>query len=267
MNIYKNLNEMIGYIEAHLEDSISYTTLSHMLGVNEYTMHNLFRIIANISLSEYIRKRRLSNAGFDLYHTQAKVIDVALKYQYDNATSFSRAFEKFHGIKPSYVKNHPEKLKLYARITFKEDIVHHQNMEYSILKKEEMILYGKGISTTTQTISQDAPKHFQFMLQTYSSLYGHIPYGMTVYQDRFEDEHFEYWTLYDKPIPGFKQWIIPSSKWLSFSIPSQDSDEIQNVIHQFYVDFVASSPYTIRELPELEYYHDDITEFLVPIED
>ena len=106
MNIYKNLNEITKYIDDNLEEEISYEKLSKILGVNVYTMQRLFSMITDISLAEYIRKRRLSNAGYDLYKGNLKVIDVAVKYKYDNATSFSRAFERFHGIKPSLVNKH-----------------------------------------------------------------------------------------------------------------------------------------------------------------
>ena len=109
MNIYKSLNEIVEYIEKHLEEKIEYKALANILGVNEYTMQTIFNLLSNVTLSEYIRKRRLSNAGIDIYKTEAKIIDIAIKYQYENVTSFSRAFEKFHGIKPSEVRKNIRK--------------------------------------------------------------------------------------------------------------------------------------------------------------
>lgn len=79
MNIYKSLNEITKYIEDNLEEDIHYEILAKFLGVNTYTLQRLFTMIANISLSEYIRKRRLSNAGFDLYNEKLKIIDIAIK--------------------------------------------------------------------------------------------------------------------------------------------------------------------------------------------
>lgn len=67
MNIYKCLNEITKYIDDNLEDKIDYEILAKIMGVNSYTMQRIFSLIADISLSEYIRKRRLSSAGFDLY--------------------------------------------------------------------------------------------------------------------------------------------------------------------------------------------------------
>jgi len=90
--------------------------------MNEYTAQTAFYVLCNISISDYIRKRRLTNAGCDLYNTSQTVLSAAIKYQYNNATSFSRAFEKFHGIKPSEVKQNPQGLKVYSRIEFDENI-------------------------------------------------------------------------------------------------------------------------------------------------
>ena len=88
MNIYKSLNEVTQYIDQNLSEEINYDVLAKMLAVNTYTMQRLFTMIAGVSLSEYIRKRRLSSAGYDIYTNNMKVIDIAVKYQYNNATSF-----------------------------------------------------------------------------------------------------------------------------------------------------------------------------------
>ena len=89
-------------------------------GMNEYTFQRLFSLITGCSFADYVRSRRLSNAGQELYLGEEKIVDIAVKYQYNNATSFSRAFEKFHGIKPSEVRKNPEKLKLYTKLHFNE---------------------------------------------------------------------------------------------------------------------------------------------------
>lgn len=266
MNIYKSLNKMIEYIEKNLENEIKYDKLSQILGVNEYTMKSIFNIICNISISEYIRKRRLSNAGFDLCTSNEKIIDIAIKYQYDNATSFSRAFEKFHGIKPSDIKKNSENLKIFPKIIFNENIQGNENIEYSIIEMEELVLYGKGIKTNSKSISIDAPKFWEFMEEKYIEKYDSIRYGMVVYEDRFESDEYEYWILYDKKIEEFEKYIIPKSKWIKFKVPSQNAEDIQEMSHRFYCEVLPVLKYNLREIPELEYYHDNITEFLVPIE-
>ncbi len=264
MNIYKCLNELTSYIEENLESKIDYNVLARFLGVNTYTMQRIFSLIAGLSLAEYIRKRRLSNAGFDLYKTHDKVMDIAIKYQYDNATSFSRAFESFHGIKPSQV-NKLSTLKIFPRIIFDENIAITNELEYEIIELNELNLYGIGVTTNNNDIKIDAPKLFKSIEAKYYSKYGNINYGLIAYNNNMREECVSYYVAYDKPIKGFEQINIPASKWLKFSINSQDAKDIQEMSENFYLEFLPSCKYNLREIPELEYYHDGITDFLVPI--
>ena len=81
MDFYNNLNRMILYIENNLDEEIDYQKLSKMVGVNISTLQRLFPLISGITLTEYIRKRRLTLAGKDLAQSEMKVIDVAIKYR------------------------------------------------------------------------------------------------------------------------------------------------------------------------------------------
>lgn len=264
LNIYKCLNEITRYIDDNLENKIDYEVLAKMMGVNSYTMQRIFSLISGISLSEYIRKRRLSNAGFDLYETDAKVMDIAIKYQYDNATSFSRAFENFHNVKPSQV-NKLSKLKNFPRIIFNEEIKITSELEYIIIEKEELVLYGTGIKTNNENISIEAPRFFKEIELKNKDKCGEIKFGMVTYDDELREHCNGYYVLYNKKIEEFEKIIIPKSKWLMFRINSQNPKDIQEMSHKFYLEFLPSCKYNLKGTPELEYYHDDVTDFLVPI--
>lgn len=264
MNIYKVLNEITEYIDNHLEEKIEYQKLAKMMGVNEYTMKRIFSLLTNITLSEYIRKRRLSTAGADLYQKKSRVIDIAIKYNYENSTSFSRSFEKFHGIKPSKI-NKKSKLRNFPRIIFDENIKLPEDMEYKIIKQNQIILYGTGVKVDNKSIGSIAPRFFKESRKKYESIYGDIEYAMITYEKTDREQCNGYYILYNKEIKGFKKFIIPSSKWLVFRISSYEEKEIQKVSHQFYYEFLPSCKYNLREIPELEYYHDGVTDFLVPI--
>ena len=263
MNIYKSLNEITKYIDENLEEKIKYEDLAKILGVNVYTMQRLFTMIAGLSLSEYTRKRRLSNAGYDLYEGGLKVIDVAFKYQYESATSFSRAFEKYHGIKPSLV-NKETKLKNFPRIVFDEEIKLATELKYEIITLDEMDLYGVGVTTNNDKIKIDAPIFFRNTENKYLDKFGKVKYGMITY-DNEREESQKYYCLYDKKIKEFEHIKIPKSKWLRFRINSRKAEDIQEISHKFYKEFLPSVKYNLKELPELEYYHDDKTDFLVAI--
>lgn len=259
MNIYRSLNEITNYIDDHLEEAIDYERLAKIMGVSKYIMLRIFSMLAGITLSEYIRKRRLSNAGYDLYSNKCKVVDIAVKYQYDNPTSFSRAFYKFHGIKPSEVSK-KTKLKNFPRIVFDEKIKDISELDYEIITLDKMDLYGLSISTNNKKIGSVAPK----IIKDTTKQYGPIKYGMITY-DEERGNCTKYHCLYDIKIAGFEHISIPKSRWLRFEINSRDAKEIQALSHKFYSEFLPSCKYKLKPLPELEYYHDDKTDFLVAI--
>ena len=58
---------------------------------------------------------------------------------------------------------------------------------------------------------------------------------------------------------------LNKNKYLKFSINGTDAKEIQEMSKKFYLEFISSLKYNLKEDPELEYYHDNITDFLVPI--
>lgn len=265
MNIYKVLNEITLYIDNNLSQEIDYQHIAKMLGVNVFTMQRLFSIIAGIPIGEYIRKRKLSCAAFDLYQNKMRVMDVAIKYGYENATSFSRSFENFHGIKPSKI-NKTTKLKEYPRIIFEEIERINLDIQYEIIELPELTLYENSIATSNETISAYAPAFFEDCSKMYEEKYGHINYGMVTYEDVERYKCIKYSILYDKKVDGFNKVVIPKHRWLKFEIPCQNAEDIQKMSKLFYEEFLPSCKYNLSDLPELEYYHDDITDFLVPIE-
>lgn len=264
MNIYKCLNEITKYIDDNIEEKIDYDVLAKMMGVNSYTMQRIFSLLCGIPLSEYIRKRRLSCAGYDLYSSNSKIIDIAIKYQYGNATSFSRAFESFHNIKPSQI-NKLSKLKNFPRIIFEEKFNITDEMEYEIIEMEELILYGTKVKTSNKSIKNDAPRFFERTENENYNLYGKIKYAMITYEDELREQCNYYYVLYEEYIKGYEKIVIPKSKWLLFRVNSQNASEIHSISQKFYLEFLPSCKYNLRDLNELEFYHDNVTDFLVPI--
>lgn len=102
----------------------------------------MFSFLSGISLSEYIRRRRLTLAALGLKDRELRIIDVAVKYGYSSADSFSRAFHSMHGILPSEARSDNAKLKAYPRMTFQLSIQGGCEMNYRIVEKETFKLVG-----------------------------------------------------------------------------------------------------------------------------
>jgi AraC family transcriptional regulator len=136
----KELNRVLDYIEDHLTDDLSPEAISEYAGISDYHFRKVFFYLSGLTLSEYIKNRRLSEANKDLLQGE-KVTDVALKYGYQSVDGFTRAFKKWGGFLPSDVikkglsKSFP---KLSFVITVKGGI----SMEFRIVNKPAFNLVG-----------------------------------------------------------------------------------------------------------------------------
>lgn len=104
------LSKAINYIEEHLTDDIDINEVSKQSYASGSHFQLIFHLVMGITIGEYIRNRRLSLAAQDLLQPNSRIIDVAMRYQYDTQESFSKAFTRFHGVPPSKVQRGKVKL-------------------------------------------------------------------------------------------------------------------------------------------------------------
>lgn len=136
------MQKAIDYIEANLTKEIDYDKVAAESFSSSYHFQRVFSILCGYTLGEYIRLRRLSLAGAELANGKEKVIDIALKYGYDSPDSFTKAFQKFHGITPSQARTNGSMLKSFSRLSIKILLEGGSTMNYRIEKKDEIILTG-----------------------------------------------------------------------------------------------------------------------------
>ena len=113
MEWLQKMNAAVNYIEEHILEEPDLDKLGRLAGCSAHHFQRIFTYIGGITLTEYIRKRRMSLAAVDLKDENVKVIDVAVKYGYDSPDSFTKAFTRFHGITPTQAKNGEGELKNY----------------------------------------------------------------------------------------------------------------------------------------------------------
>ena len=136
----KDLNRMIDYIEEHLTDDLSLERLSEDFGIADYHLRMTFFYLSGMTLSGYIKKRKLSEANKDLLDGE-KVTDVAFKYGYQSIDGFSRAFKKWSGFLPSEVTKKGLS-KMFPKLSFVITVKGGINMEYRIVDKPAFNLVG-----------------------------------------------------------------------------------------------------------------------------
>ena len=104
MDWIQRMNLVLDYIENNLDGEIEENKIAGLSASPKGMFQRIFSALTEMSLSEYIRKRRLTQAALDIQNTDEKIIDIALKYGYTSADAFSFAFKNFHGVTPSDAK-------------------------------------------------------------------------------------------------------------------------------------------------------------------
>ncbi|WP_257658266.1 AraC family transcriptional regulator [Parapedobacter lycopersici] len=135
------LNQVIDYIEDHLtDDNLSLEIIAEHAGVSDYHFRKVFFYLSGLTLSEYIKYRKLSEAYQDLLNGE-KVTDIAFKYGYQSIEGFTRAFKKWSGILPSEViKNNVN--KSFPKLSFIITVKGGNTMEFRIEDKPAFNFVG-----------------------------------------------------------------------------------------------------------------------------
>ncbi len=68
------LNKMITYIENNLDNKIDYNELSKITKTNIFILERIFMFLTDMTITEYIRKRRLSKAFEEIRNTNLKIL-------------------------------------------------------------------------------------------------------------------------------------------------------------------------------------------------
>lgn len=154
MDWLKRMNCALDYVENNLTNEIDMNIVAQRACCSSYNFQKMFSFITGISLVEYIRRRRLTLAAFDIHNSDVKIIDVALKYGYESPVSFTRAFQTLHGITPTSARDDGAKLRAYPRMSFQISIKGESEMEYRIETKEAFDIFG--IETIASSIGDES---------------------------------------------------------------------------------------------------------------
>ncbi|MFA2811600.1 AraC family transcriptional regulator [Bacillus mycoides] len=266
MDSLKNMNAAMQYIEDNLTHEIDFKEVAKIAFCSEYHFKRMFSFLAGISLSEYIRCRRLTLAAFELKDSKAKVIDVAIKYGYNSPDSFTRAFQNLHGITPSEARNTIRSLKAYSPMTFQLSIQGGNEMNYRIEEKEPFQIIGiqKRVPIVFNGVNEEIASMWESLtpqsIQTLKMLSNVNPNGIISASTNFSegrmeekgelDHYIGVATTKDCP-EQFAQLEVAASAWAIFEAVGPFPDALQNVWGRIYSEWFPSSNYELAEGPEI----------------
>lgn len=267
MEWIERLNKAINYIEEHLDNKIEIESMAKITCCSVYHFQRMFSYIAEVPLSEYIRRRKMTRAALDLKSSDIKIIDVAMKYGYDSPTAFTRAFKNIHGVSPSKVRSVDTHLKAYPPISFKLYVKGEIEMNYRIEKKEAFRIVGVkehyllNIEENFMQIPQFWGKTMKSdVFPEICSLMNKEPYAVLGVSTCMNGKDFDYYIAAptDKEVPeGMSEYQVPECTWAIFEC---NSSEMQDLQKRIVTEWLPTSGYEYDDAPDVEVYFESSEE-------
>lgn len=269
----RKMNAALAYIEGNLDGDIDVNEAGRLAGCSGYHFQRVFSYVANATVSEYIRRRRLTQAAFDLQTSEVKVIDVALRYGYDSPTSFTRAFSALHGLAPSKARQDGTTFVSYPPISFQISVQGVSAMNYRIEKKEAFRIIGPRLTTTltNNQALEDIPRFWNSVetagqIGQLVGLMNAEPKGVLGASigdllDGSDNFHYYIAVASDLPVPPeMHEYKVPASTWAIFESIGPMPETIQTLQKRIYTEWLPNSGYEYAQAPDIEVYSDgDLT--------
>lgn len=280
MTYMDKMNNAIDYIEANIMDDIDLNLVARKACCSVYHFLRTFSFLAGIPLSEYIRRRKLTLAAFDLFDGE-KVVDVASKYGYSSPEAFARAFKGLHGITPIAARNTDMSLKAYPKLSFHLSLGGDEEIDYRIAQKNAYEVCGITIDVpilnekTNAVITQFWEDNIgNGVIGQFHRDIG-LEYNTCLNAALFNygKSTFSYMICYEMPSShepsGYSVLSVPSFTWAVFSTPEHTSKEtteiIRNMRERIFMEWFPTSSYKHAGGPEFEMFHKNNNKFVVEI--
>ena len=214
----EGFQESIDFIEKNLTEELDIEDIAAKAALSPFYYQRIFGALCGVTVGEYIRARRMTLAAQELNGKDVKVIDAAVKYGYDSPDSFSKAFQKFHGITPSQAKEPGALLRSFAPLHIRITMEGGTMMEYRIVEKAPFTIVGVKKPFHSDSSYQEIPKFWDEWLAQGENRPIMGTFGVCL---DMKGKDFDYW-IADLYLPwehvpeGCETRVIPGSAWAQF---------------------------------------------------
>lgn len=123
------LIEALEFIEKNLASPIRTESISEHLHCSKSTIEKLFKYVNNISIRDYIIRRRMSRASRDLVkNPDRSLLDIGIEYGYGSNEAFTRAFQSVWQISPSEFRKNPSEFELFPGYRIDRELLEDKKM-------------------------------------------------------------------------------------------------------------------------------------------
>ena len=264
MEWLKRFSQAVDYIEQNLDKEIHYDEAAKIACCSTNYFQRMFSYVAGLSLSEYIRQRRMTQAAFDLQNSHEKIQDIGAKYGYVSPASFHRAFQAVHGVSPSAAKIPGTELHSYPQLRFTISVSGTDGLRYRIEEKSAMRFVG---------ITLPLPNNISLYEKYYSTFWNEAAVNGNLQQiidlggkncsdicGLINDTDLQKPVYYlatqtDQPKPqNMSEILIPASKWAVFTYWGNQLLTYEEANKRFFTEWLPFTDYETAQIAEIKVY-------------
>lgn len=280
------LQRSIDYLENHLDSEFKMEDAAARANVSVFHFQRIFMVLTDMSVMEYVRRRRLTLAAEELALTDVRVIDVAFKYGYETPEAFAKAFKRQHGMSPSVARSSKKGFTSYNRLVISVQLKGALPMKVRIEEKEEFQIVGvkKTLSFENGENTREIPKmwgevHQNGVNDELTALNDGAIKGMLGVCCMMDSvaKTMEYWiaaAVKGNEFPErYESFMVPAATYAVFEVVGPMPQAIQSMWEKIYSEWFPSSSYRPSGSAELEVYTNDdarkedyYSEIWIPVE-
>lgn len=262
------LNHVIDYIEENLTDeNLSLEKIAEIAGVSDYHFRKIFFYLSGLTLNEYIKNRKLSEANKDLLRGE-KVTDVAFKYGYQSVDGFTRAFKKWSGFLPSdAIKN--SIIKSFPKLSFIITVKGGISMEFRIEEKPAFNIVGvskrvpmqfEGVNNEIVKLAESITEEQRKEMHTLQNI---APYEVVnasydadynfLKEEGYLTHMIGVLTTENQISDRLEKISIPAGTWAVFPNEGPFPSTMQETMAKIYSEWLPTSDYEVINVPNFSF--------------
>lgn len=268
MKTIEYINLAIDYIEENIKGTLELEEIAKVALLSKHYFQRVFHVVIGMTVTDYIRNRKLSLAAEELLTTHKTVTEVALDYGYESTDAFTKAFKRLHGVTPSGIRKGEVQLKIFPKISLQVNMTGESEMNYRIVEKDKFSMFGFAMNRVSKEDLDVEVKKFcerawkDGSHHRLNELLGfpimHMLDG--VYFDFKEDgsrRYFLGWETQGQKVPEEYEMInIPTQEWIVFEYEANMDNPIaiSDLWKRIYMEWMPSSKFEQVEGPCIERY-------------
>ncbi len=278
-----NMQRVLDYIETRLKEVITLDELAGLAHLSRFHFHRVFQSTVGLPVMEYIRVRRLTNAGRALRTSKERILDIALTYQFQSHETFCRAFRKEFGVSPRECRRSKLGFPFRDNVTLLPQAVDWPLREPRLITRAASLLVGMEVSTTRRDNHSAliVPRLWTDFLRRQSEVQQPVSpsvcYGLCK-AESVESVDFTYLAGMEvhctKDVPrGMTVRLVPATDYLVFTHHGT-LNTLGRTYAAIYGEYFSRGDYQFQQPLELEVYvadrfrpddHDSELDILIPV--